>query len=105
MRRAAKVDANQPETVAYLRKLGYHVAHTHTVGNGFPDFVVSKRIHGFPWCCLVELKVPGGKLTEDEKVFAEEYLGPMLVCYGPEDCAEMLLREANHHWLCWKGGV
>ena len=101
--RVRKADANQPETVAYLRKLGWAVHHTHALGNGYPDLHVSKRVHGFPWSCLLEVKMPGKKLTPDEQKFAEEFQGSLLVCYGPEDCAEKLLREANHHWLCYKG--
>ena len=104
MRRAAKVDIGQPETVAYLRGLGWHVAHTHRLGQGFPDFLCSRRMNGIPWACLVELKSPGGKLTKDEQRFAEEYLGPLIVAYGPEDAAEKLLAEANHHWLTFGRG-
>lgn len=40
MRRAAKVDANQPEIVAALRKAGASVAPAHSMGRGFPDLVV-----------------------------------------------------------------
>lgn len=43
MRRAAKVDANQPAIVAALRKIGAEVTPLHTVGNGCPDLLVSHR--------------------------------------------------------------
>lgn len=39
-RRFARTDANQPEIVKALREHGFHVAHTHTIGKGFPDVVV-----------------------------------------------------------------
>ncbi len=97
--RVRRADANQPEIVAYLRGLGYHVAHTHTIGHGFPDLLVSKKVKGIPWSALLEVKAPGGKLTKDEQEFAEEYRGKLIVCYGPEDCAEKLLQEANNHWI------
>jgi hypothetical protein len=37
MRRAAKIDANQPELVKELRKLGFSIAFTFQLGKGFPD--------------------------------------------------------------------
>ena len=102
--RVRKVDGNQPETVAYLRQLGWSVVHLHTLGHGVPDLLCAKRMHGIPWACLVELKIPGAKLTKDEQRFAEEYTGPMIVAYGPEDAAVKLLAEANHHWLTFGRG-
>lgn len=91
MRRAARVDANQPETIAHLRKLGWSVEPTHTIGRGFPDFIAGKP--GFS--CLVELKdgdkVPSARrLTEDEEKFAQSWTGPYVACLGPEDCAAKL---------------
>ena len=104
MRRNARVDANQPEVVKYLRGLGWAVHHTHQLGKGHPDLLVSRRVQGLPWACVVELKdgskpPSAQKLTKDEQDFAEEYLGPYVVCNSPEDCAQKLLAEANHHWL------
>jgi Holliday junction resolvase len=43
MRRAAKVDANQAEIVAALRKIGCRVMPMHAMGGGFPDLLVSFR--------------------------------------------------------------
>lgn len=40
MRRAAKVDANQAELVALMRRLGMSVAITSSSHDGFPDLVV-----------------------------------------------------------------
>jgi len=40
IRRAAKVDANQAEIVAALRKVGCEVVSTAAIGNGFPDLIV-----------------------------------------------------------------
>jgi len=40
VRRAAKVDANQGEIVAALRKSGCSVSPLHTVGGGVPDLLV-----------------------------------------------------------------
>lgn len=43
MRRAAKIDANQPAIVAALRAAGAVVHPMHAVGNGFPDLIVLFR--------------------------------------------------------------
>ena len=42
-RRAAKVDANQPEIVAAYRKAGATVHPLHAVGGGCPDLLVGYR--------------------------------------------------------------
>lgn len=41
--RAAKVDANQSEIVAALRKIGVSVQPLHTVGKGCPDLLIGVR--------------------------------------------------------------
>lgn len=43
MRRAAKVDANQPDIVARLRDVGASVQPLHAVGKGCPDLLVGFR--------------------------------------------------------------
>ncbi len=43
MRRAAKVDRNQPEIVAALRAAGATVQPLHSVGQGCPDILVGFR--------------------------------------------------------------
>jgi hypothetical protein len=43
LRRAAKVDANQAEIVAALRKIGAKVEPMHAMGRGFPDLLVLWR--------------------------------------------------------------
>lgn len=43
MRRAAKVDRNQPEIVAALRRVGADVFSLAAVGNGIPDLLVGFR--------------------------------------------------------------
>lgn len=80
MRRAAKIDANQPELVKGLRGHGYSVAITSMVGNGFPDVVVSSE-----WAnMLVEIKDPAKppsarKLTKDQVTFHSNWKGPIMV--------------------------
>ncbi len=76
MRRAARIDKPQPAIVKALREYGCKVAHTHTVGDGFPDLVIS--IHGR--LGLVECKdgsKPPSKraLTEEQVRFWYEWEG------------------------------
>ena len=52
MRRAAKVDANQPEIVQAYRDAGATVEHLHAAGGGCPDLLVGYRGVNF----LVEVK-------------------------------------------------
>lgn len=52
MRRAAKVDDNQPEIVQALRKLGCSVQLLHAVGAGCPDLLVGWQGNSF----LIEVK-------------------------------------------------
>ena len=52
MRRAAKVDANQAEIVAALRKAGAGVCDLSAVGQGCPDLLASYRGQWF----LIEVK-------------------------------------------------
>jgi hypothetical protein len=99
MRRAAKVDANQPEMVEGLRRLGWSVHPTHQLGKGFPDLIVGRP--GFN--CLVEIK-DGRKspscreLTPDEQTFHEAWKGPCIVALSVEDAAEKLLSA----WRKWR---
>ena len=67
MRRAAKIDANQPEIVKALRAVGATVTPTHAAGQGFPDLCVGFRGRNF----LLEVKdgskVPSARrLTKDQ---------------------------------------
>lgn len=71
MRRAAKVDSNQGAIVDALRAVGISVAPTHTVGDGFPDLVCGYRgaTH------LLEVKMPGKGLTDDQEQFVRGWRG------------------------------
>jgi hypothetical protein len=86
MRTAAKVDANQPEIVMALRAAGAMVAHTHQIGGGFPDLVVSyyDRTTGKPETVLMEVKdgsksYSAQRLTFDEETFHDRWIGRLVV--------------------------
>lgn len=80
MRRAAKIDANQPAIVQELRDRHVEVAVTSAVGQGFPDLVVSANGVNL----LVELKDPEQKdkrrreLTPDQVKFHDKWRGPII---------------------------
>lgn len=70
MRRAARIDANQPAIVDALRKVGCKVTPLHMVGQGCPDLLV----WGPGRWILMEVKdgtkVPSKReLTADEQAF------------------------------------
>ena len=78
VRRRAKLDSNQAEIVAALRKLGCSVQSLATIGDGCPDILVGFR--GFNY--LMEIK--DGELAPSKK--------------------KLTLDELAWH-LCWDGRV
>ena len=89
MRRDAKVDVNQPAIVRELRAAGFHVAHTHQLGGGFPDCVVTG--YSIPLAAvaavLVEIKHGNDKLTDRETEWHAAYPdgGPLIIARRAED--------------------
>jgi len=70
-RRAAKIDANQPEIVEALLDNGYRVRSMASAGDGFPDLVVGHDDWSF--VRLVEVKNgKRGRLTGDQIKFMDE---------------------------------
>jgi hypothetical protein len=95
VRRAARVDGNQPEIVAALRKIGASVHDTSGVGKGFPDLVVGYR--GRNW--LMELKDSSQppsrrRLTDDQVDFVAGWRGHWAVVESAEEAIELLTRPA-----------
>ncbi len=90
--RAAKVDGNQAAFVRVLRQVpGVSVAHTHMVGDGFPDIVVGYRRLNL----LVEIKDPAQPpskrgLTPAEATFQDTWTGQYLVTTTPDDVLTVL---------------
>lgn len=88
--RRARVDDNQPIIVKAFRSLGWKVAHTHTVGGGFPDIVCSKS----GTTILVEIKdgskAPSArKLTAPEQEFHAMWEGALHIVESVEDVFEL----------------
>lgn len=65
MRRAAKIDANQPEIVEAFRKAGCSVTPTHAAGKGFPDLCVGYR--GKTYLC----EIKDGSLSWSRRVLTD----------------------------------
>ena len=71
MRLRARRDLNHTEIREAFRRLGWSVWDTAACGHGAPDLVVGK--HGRN--VLVEIKSPGGVLTQDEADFSAAWRG------------------------------
>lgn len=91
MRRAARVDANQAEIVAALRRAGCSVQSLAAVGNGVPDLLVGSR--GLNWLleCKDGDKPPSKRrLTADEMEWRDAWCGSVVTVYGPQDALEAI---------------
>ena len=87
MRRAAKIDANQPEVVAALRAAGFWVQSLAAVGHGFPDLIACKKSGAI---MLLEVKMPGERLTHDEFDWHGRFPGPVFVVHSAEEALEVM---------------
>jgi hypothetical protein len=91
MRRAAKVDANQPKEVKALRKMGVRVFSLAAVGKGCADTLALLRDQVF----LVEWKNPdkSWSLTTAQKEFHERW--PVIVAETAQQAYEEIVRRAR----------
>ena len=81
MRLRGKVDLNQREIVEALRKVGGKVAITSNLGGGFPDLLCKFRGTLY----LLEVKSKGGRLTQEERDFFDDWQEVTTVVYTIED--------------------
>lgn len=91
MRRAAKVDANQADIVAALRKIGASVQPLHAVGSGCPDLLVGWR----GMTSLLEVKdgskpPSARKLTPDQVEWHANWRGQVAVVETIEQAIEAI---------------
>lgn len=84
--RAHRTDNNHAEIRDGLRELGWFVADTHDLGHGFPDLLVYRhgKVHH------IEIKSPGGRLTDDERKFAAACPQPVIIAYGLQDLLDKI---------------
>lgn len=91
MRRAARIDANQPEIIKALRGVGAAVQPLHTVGKGCPDLLVSHRMVNY----LIEVK-DGAKppsarrLTDDQITWHDAWRAPVHIVITIEDALDVI---------------
>lgn len=90
MRRRARVDANHGEVLAAFRRLGFSVADTSRLGEGFPDCVIAKHMR----TALVEIKDGSNppsarRLTKPEVDFKAVWLGTYLIVESLDDVLDV----------------
>jgi hypothetical protein len=92
VRRAAKIDRNQPEIVREIRKVGASVQPIHTVGKGCPDLLIGWRGQNILWEIKDGLLVPSARrLTDDETDWHKDWRGQVGVIESIEQALEALL--------------
>jgi hypothetical protein len=94
MRRAAKIDRNQPEIVKALRGIGCTVAITSAVGQGFPDLVVAKARRN--WLLEVKdgnLPPSARELTPDQLIFHTSWVGQIDVVTSAAEAVALVQAE------------
>lgn len=89
--RRARVDENQREVVAELRKAGCSVQPLHTVGAGVPDLLVGYRSQNY----LLEVKdgnkpPSARKLNERQEEWHVKWRGQVLTVTSGKDALEQL---------------
>ena len=96
MRRAARIDANQPEIVAALRGVGASVQPLHMVGGGVPDLLVAHRMQTY----LIEIKdgskpPSARKLTQDQIQWHDDWRAPVHIVETVADALRVI--GMGHH--------
>ncbi len=88
MRQAAKVDANQTELVAALRKAGASVQSLGQVGGGCPDLLIGFKGKNL----LAEVKDPNQprKVNRKQVKWHDEWKGQVTVIETPNDAFRLL---------------
>jgi hypothetical protein len=89
--RKAKVDTNQKEITAALRRAGCTVQPLHTVGRGVPDLLVGFRGQNF----LLELKDGSKrpserKLTDDQQEWHQQWRGQVAVVESVDEALRLI---------------
>lgn len=89
MRRAAKVDSNQPEIVAALRALGISVE---IIGKPLDLLIYNPRRNE---TALLEVKNPDGKneLTKEQVQFLERWPGPVYIARSKDEAIRLIIGE------------
>lgn len=96
MRIAAKIDANQPEIVKALRKIGCTVEILSAVGKGCPDIIVGYKMYNGVKCnVFFEIKdgekpKSARKLTPDQVKWHEQWQGAVYVVESVDEAISVI---------------
>ena len=93
MRRAAKVDSNQPDIIKALRQVGARVQPIHAIGKGCPDLLVAYRDQWHVLELKDGAKVPSKQvLTDDEERWHDEFgqQAPVHICNSVESALRII---------------
>lgn len=91
MRRAARTDQNQPEIVRGLRGRGHEVCILAQLGQGKPDLLCVDGDTAI--LILMEVKVPGAKLTDDEEKWHRDWPGPVYIVHSLDEALDAIETE------------
>ncbi len=88
---AHRVDTNQRAITLALRQVGASVQPLHTIGRGCPDLLIGFRGINF----LLELKIPGNKLTSDEVEWHETWRGQVRIISTIDEVFKLIMEETK----------
>ncbi len=86
MRRAAKIDLNQPAIVEALRRVGVSVVSLASIGQGCPDLLAAKGDKAW----LIEVKGAKGTLTDDQQRFILDWAGTVHIVRTVDDALKLV---------------
>lgn len=86
MRKHGRIDKTQKEIVMTLRNAGAKVCILSDVGSGVPDLLVKFRGTLY----LMEAKSKGGRLTQDERNFYDDWQDVTTIVYSSEDALKAI---------------
>ncbi len=87
MRRAARIDRNQPVIIRALRDIGASVEPLHRVGGGVPDLLVGYAGRTF----LMEVKTEDGTLTPDQVRFHQSWRGQKAIVRNEQEALTIVM--------------
>lgn len=86
-RSAHRSDANEQEIVEALRRAGYYVERLGSVGRGVPDLLVADKDR----IVLLEVKMPNGKLTEDQESWHAKFPRRVAIVHTPTEAIQAMM--------------
>ena len=86
-----KVDSNQAQIIADLKKIGVSVLNLSRVGGGCPDILVGWQGKNI----LIEIKTAKGDLNDLQIEFFEQWKGQKFVCKSINEIIEIINNKKN----------